>query len=180
MSDHAGTHVDAPKHFDPSPGALSIDQMPLEDFYTSAICLDLSHVDLGAAISVPEMEAALSASGQEIRDGDTVLLYMAFNKRIPFDDPRWQHDFPGLSLEAVHWLADAGCKIFGVEAISPAPEGELNFQAHNACGERGITHIEGLDNLDAVVGKGRFRFIGFPLKIREGSGGPMRAVALMD
>ncbi|KAK0941654.1 hypothetical protein LTR29_006714, partial [Friedmanniomyces endolithicus] len=165
-------------HF--GPGGKSIDQIPLEDFYTSAFCLDLSHVELGASISVPEMEDALSRSGQEIREGDTVLLYMAFNKRVPFEDPRWQHDFPGLSLEAVHWLADRGCKIFGVEAVSPAPEGELNFQAHNACGERGITHIEGLDNLESVVGKGRFRFIGFPLKIREGSGGPMRAVALFD
>lgn len=154
--------------------------MPLSDFYTSAICLDLSHVELKACITVPEMEAALSASGHEIRAGDTVLLYMAFNKRIPFNDPRWQHDFPGLSLESVYWLADKGCKIFGVEAISPAPEGEPNFQAHNACGERGITHIEGLDNLEEVVGKGRFRFIGFPLKIRDGSGGPMRAVALFD
>lgn len=180
MSDHAGTHVDAPKHFDPTPGALSIDQMPLEDFYTDAICLDLSHVELKASIGVPEMEAALAESGEEIRAGDTVLLYMAFNKRVHFDDPRWQHDFPGLSLEAVHWLADKGCKIFGVEAISPAPEGELNFKAHNACGERNITHIEGLDNLEQVLGKGRFTFIGFPLKIREGSGGPMRAVALLN
>ncbi len=171
VSDHAGTHVDAPKHFDPTPGALSIDQMPLEDLYTSAICLDLSHVELKASISVQEMEDALTKSGQEIQQGDTVLIYMAFNKRISFDDPRWQHDFPGLSLEAVHWLADRSCKILGVEAVSPAPEGELNFQAHNACGERGITHIEGLDNLDKVVGQGRFRFIGFPLKIRDGSGG---------
>lgn len=180
MSDHAGTHVDAPKHFDSSPGALSIDQMPIEDFYTSAICLDLSHVELKAEISVREMEAALEASGESIHPGDSVLLYMAFNKRIHFDDPRWQHDFPGLSVEAVHWLADKGCKIFGVEAISPAPEGEPNFKAHNACGERNITHIEGLDNLDAVVGKGRFTFLCFPLKIREGSGGPMRAVAVMN
>lgn len=154
--------------------------MPLSDFYTSAITLDLSSVELGASIPVSAMEAALAASGQEIREGDTVLLYMALNARIPFADPRWQHDFPGLALESVHWLADKGCKIFGVEAISPAPEGELNFQAHNACGERGITHIEGLDNLEAVVGKGRFTFIGFPLKIRDGSGGPMRAVAMLD
>ena len=100
--------------------------MPVEDFYTEAICLDLSHVELKAEISVKEMEEALAKSGQEIKQGDTVLLHMAFNKRIQFDDPRWQHDFPGLSLAAVYWLADRGCKIFGVEAISPAPEGEPN------------------------------------------------------
>ncbi|THW47901.1 kynurenine formamidase [Aureobasidium pullulans] len=180
FSDHAGTHVDAPKHFSAEPGAKSIDEMPLETFYTDAICLDLSHVELGAAISVNEMEAALFNSVQEIRTGDTVLLYMAYNKRVHFDDPRWQHVFPGLALESVHWLADKGCKVFGVEAVSPAPEGELNFQAHNACAERGITHIEGLDNVESVVGKGRFKFIGFPLKLRGGSGGPMRAVAVLD
>lgn len=180
FSDHAGTHVDAPKHFDPTPGALSVDQMPLSNFYTSGFALDLSHVELKASISVAEMEDALQKSGQEIQEGDTILIHMAYNKRVSFDDPRWQHDFPGLSLEAVHWLADKGCKMFGVEAVSPSPEGELNFQAHNACGERGITHMEGLDNLEAVLGKGRFRFVGFPLKFRGGSGSPIRAVAIFE
>ena len=56
----------------------------------------------------------------------------------------------------------------------------MNFQAHNICGERKMTHIEGLDNLDQVVGKGRFWFCGFPLKLREGSGSPIRAVAMFD
>ena len=133
MSDHAGTHVDAPKHFSAAPGALSIDQMPLEDFYTEAICLDLSHVELKAEISVGEMEDALKKTGQEIKKGDTVLIYMAFNKRIDFEDPRWQHDFPGLSLDAVHWLAEKGCKIFGVEAVSPSPEGIALHPAEALC-----------------------------------------------
>ncbi|KAF2773179.1 cyclase-domain-containing protein [Teratosphaeria nubilosa] len=80
MSDHAGTHVDAPKHFDPTPGALSIDQIPIEDFYTEAICLDLSFLELKQSANVKDMEMALEASGQDIREGDTVLLYMALNE----------------------------------------------------------------------------------------------------
>ena len=76
MSDHAGTHVDAPGAFRPAPGALSIDQVPLENFYTAAICIDLSHVPLKHAVTVAEMEAAREASGQEIRKGDTVLIQM--------------------------------------------------------------------------------------------------------
>ena len=43
LGDHAGTHVDAPCHFDDDPDALSIDKMPLETFFTEAVCLDLSH-----------------------------------------------------------------------------------------------------------------------------------------
>ena len=179
LSDHSGTHVDAFCHFDPSPEAASIDQMPLEDFYTEAICLDLSHVPLKHSITVEEMEAALAASGEEIKRGDTVLIYMAVTERL-LGKPEYGHDFPGLTVEAVHWLADKEIKMFGVEAVSPATEGENNFKAHLACGERGITHIECLTNLDKLIGKGRFRFIGFPLKIKGGTGSPIRAVAVLD
>ena len=179
LSDHSGTHVDAPVHFDPRPGAASIDEMPLEKFYTSAICLDLSLVPLKHAATVPEMEAALAASGQEIRPDDTVLIWMATNERL-LGKPGYLHDFPGLALESVHWLADKGIGMFGVEAISPAPEGEPNFQAHMACAERNITHMECLANLHRLIGRGRFRFIGFPLKIRGGTASPIRAVALFE
>ena len=79
----------------------------------------------------------------------------------------------------MHWLADKGIVMFGVEAISPAPEGEPNFKAHMACAERGITHMEGLMNLDQLIDKGRFQFIGFPLKIKGGTGSPIRAVAVV-
>lgn len=179
LSDHSCTHVDAPVHFDPSPNALSVDQMPLENFYTEAICLDLSHVPLKHAITVAEMEAALEKSGQEIKPRDTVLIHMGTNDRL-LGKPGYVHDFPGLSLEAVHWLADRKITMFGVEAISPSPEGELNFLAHKACAERGITHMECLANLDKLIGKGRFRFIGFPLKIRGGTASPIRAVAVLE
>ena len=179
LSDHSGTHVDAPAHFDPRPGAATIDAMPLEDFYTEAICLDLSHVPLRHAATVAEMEAALAASGEVIRPRDTVLVHMRVHQRL-FGTPGYLHDFPGLSVEAVHWLADRRITMFGVEAVSPAPEGELNFQVHLACAERGITHIECLMNLDRLVGRGRFRFVGFPLRIRGGTASPIRAVAIFE
>src|ERR1700712_1461738 len=107
MSDHAGTHVDAPVHFDSRSGAQSVEQMPLEDFYTEAFCLDLSHVPLGHAITIPEMEAALAKSGQLFKPRDTVLLWMGVEQRL-LGKPGYQHDFPGLAPESVHWLADQG------------------------------------------------------------------------
>lgn len=179
LSDHAGTHVDAPCHFNPDQNAPSIDQVPLENFYTEAICLDLSHVPLKHQITVAEMEEALAKSGEVIKPRDTVLLHMGVNMRL-FGKPSYLHDFPGLHVDAVHWLADKGILMFGVEAVSPAPEGEPNFKAHLACAERGITHIECLWNLDKLIGKRRFRFIGFPLKIRGGTASPIRAVAVLE
>ena len=107
--------------------------MPLENFYTEAICLNLSSVPLKHQISVAEMQNALEISGEEIKPRDTVLIYMGVNERL-FGKPEYLHDFPGLHVDAVHWLADKGILMFGVEAISPAPEGEPNF-AHMACAE---------------------------------------------
>jgi len=51
---------------------------------------------------------------------------------------------------------------------------------HKACLDLGITHIESLCNLEALIGQGEFRFIGLPLKWREGTGSPIRAVAVFD
>ncbi|HWK88102.1 MAG TPA: cyclase family protein [Xanthobacteraceae bacterium] len=179
FSDHAGTHVDAPVHFDPRPEALSIDKVPLEKFITSAFCVDLRNVPLKYSVPVDELKAAVEATGQKIQKGDTVLILLGTNERL-LGKPGYLHDFPGLSLEAIHWLADQGIGMFGVEAISPALEGELNFKAHMACAERGITHMECLANLEAVAGRGRFRFIGLPLKIRGGTASPIRAVAVFE
>jgi kynurenine formamidase len=47
------------------------------------------------------------------------------------------------------------------------------------CRARGITHYENLANLEEVVGR-RFTFVGFPLRIRGGTGSPVRAVAVLD
>jgi len=178
LGDHAGTHVDAPRHFNSDPAAPGIDAVPLENYYTEALCLDLSHVALKSQISAAELSEAERKSGAAIKPGDTVLLHMNFHART-WGTPAYLHDFPGLSEEAAHWLADKGIVAFGVEAISPGTEGANNFRVHQICRDRGITHYECLVNLDQLVGKGRFRFIAFPLKIKGGTGSPVRAVAVL-
>lgn len=179
LGDHAGTHVDAPAHFDARPGAETIDQMPLENFFTEAVCLDLSHKPLKSDISVEDLEEAVQAAGVEIKPRDTVLLHMDFHRRC-HGTPAYLTDFPGLTKESARWLGDKGILMFGVEAVSPGRPGRHNFEVHNLCRDVGFTHIEGLCNLEKLVGKGRFRFIGFPLKIRGGTAGPIRAVAWLD
>ena len=62
----------------------------------------------------------------------------------------------------------------------PGPEGTVNSLVHKACLELDITHIESLCNLEALLGKGQFTFIGLPMKWRGGTGSPIRAVAVFD
>lgn len=179
MGDHAGTHVDAPCHFDPRPEALGIGDVPLENFFTEAVCLDLSHIPLKTDITIADLEAAEEKAGVTIKAGDTVLLYTGFAEKT-LGTPAFITDFQGLVKESAEWLGNKGIMMFGVEPISPGRPGRNNFEVHNVCRDMGFTHMEGLVNLDKLVGKGRFRFIGFPLKIKGGTGSPIRAVAMLD
>ena len=179
IGDHAGTHVDAPRHFDSRPEAVPIDEMPLETFFTEAVCLDLSHKPLKSDIAIEDLEKAEQTAGVSIRSKDTVLLHMDFVRRC-YGTPEYLTDFPGLTKESATWLGNKGIGMFGVEAVSPGRPGRNNFEVHHVCRDLGFTHMEGLANLDKLVGKGRFRFIGFPLKIKGGTGSPIRAVAWLD
>jgi len=179
LGDHAGTHVDAPCHFDARPGAASIDQIPLENYFLDAVCLDLSHKALKSDISIADLEKAESTAGVTIQKNDMVLLHMDFYRRCHGTEG-YLTDFPGLTKESATWLGRKGIAMFGVEAVSPGRPGRNNFEVHHVCRDLGFTHVEGLVNLDKLIGKGRFKFIGFPLKIRGGTGSPIRAVAMLE
>lgn len=179
MGDHSGTHVDAPVHFDDRPGATTIDEVPLENFFTEAVCLDLSHKPLQSDITTADLEAAERAAGVAIKPRDTVLLHMDVYRRT-YGTDAYITDFPGLTKESATWLGEKNITMFGVEAVSPGRPGRNNFEVHHVCRDMGFTHMEGLVNLDQLVGAGRFRFIGFPLRIKGGTGSPIRAVAWLD
>lgn len=175
MIDHVGTHVDAFIHT--RRDGKTIDQMPLDMFMGKAACLDLQHIhDLGD-IDVKELEQAEKKAGVMI-DGHIVLLCTGLHKRhFPNDKIVWSN--PGITGEATHWLADRS-RMHGVEGPSTDKPSNNLFPNHRVCRDRGITHYEWLCNLEELLGKGEFEFSGLPLKIGNGSGSPVRAVAFLS
>jgi kynurenine formamidase len=173
MLDHVGTHVDAPLHV--APDGIPIDQVPLEWFTGPAVCLDLRDTpDLGD-IDVADLEAAEQVSGVRI-DGHIVLLCTGFHARH-WPDPEVVRSNPGLTAEATHWLADHHSRLHGVEGPSTDKAGTTHFASHRVCRDRGIGHYEWLVGLERLLGRGEFRFTGFPLRWVGGTGSPVRAVA---
>jgi kynurenine formamidase len=176
-SNHAATHVDAIGHY--LPGGEQISEMPLDTFAGDAICIDIRDYPGGHDVTAAETEAAVAASGQELRAGD-ILLFCSDHYNRTAGTPAFLNGFNGVSAEAVHWMADRGVKIFGVETISPDLVYETDdYPTHRACGDRGITHYENLNNLKDVVGR-RFMFYGFPLRLETAYGSPVRAVGVLD
>jgi kynurenine formamidase len=176
-SNHAATHVDAFGHY--QPGGASLQEMPLDTFCGEAICVDIRGFSRGHDVTADEVAAAVATSGQELRDGD-ILLFCSDHYNQTAGTPAFLDGFCGISAEAVHWMADRGVKIFGVETISP----DLvyltdRYPTHRACAERGLTHYENLNDLVEVLGQ-RFEFYGFPLKLETAYGSPVRAVGILD
>ncbi|HJU57096.1 MAG TPA: cyclase family protein [Pyrinomonadaceae bacterium] len=178
LGEHTGTHVDAINHMARQYRGQSIDTMPLTMFYTEGICLDLSDKGLMELIEIADLERALAVAQLDIKRGDTVLLYTDHYRRA-FGTENW-HRGPGVSIEAARWLGGQGIAAFGVEPASPGVRGVSNKEVHWVCGELGFTHYENMMNLHQLVGRGRFRFIGLPLRIRGGTGSPVRAVAVFE
>lgn len=178
LGEHTGTHVDALSHMARQYRGQSIDTMPLTMFYTEGICLDFSHKGLRELIEPADLEHALSEARLDIKPGDTVLLYTDHYRRA-FGTEDWQNG-PGVSAEATRWLGGQRIAAFGVETMAPGVLHVSNKEVHHICGELGFTHYENMINLQQLVGRGRFRFIGLPLRIRGGTGSPVRAVAIFE
>jgi kynurenine formamidase len=176
LGEHSGTHVDASNHMARQYRGQSIDTMPLTMFYTEGICLDLSHKRLRELIEPSDVERALAEAGLDIKPGDTVLLYTDHYRRA-FGTADWHHG-PGISAQAARWLGGQKIAAFGVETMAPGVLKVSNREVHHICGELGFTHYENMINLHQLNGRGRFRFVGLPLKIRGGTGSPVRAVAV--
>lgn len=190
VSEHGPTHCDAIWEFEPS--GPTIDHMDFELFYGDAICVDLRHIRYPDYITIDDIKEALTKAKLEIRKGDIFIMYTGHYERthptLHSDDDMVdvlnyggmgaQHT--GIGYETGKWLAEQGVVNIGVDspAIDQTPD-DLDFGGHQACGEFGMTNTENLCNLDKVAGK-RFVYMGLPLKIRAGSGSPIRAVALIE
>lgn len=176
ISEHGGTHSDAVWEYKSS--GKTIENMPLEYFFGSAICIDLSNIPYSRCIEIKDIEISLKESNLQIEKGDILLMYTGHYDRN-FNTDKWQTEYSGLSYDAARYLATSGVVNIGVDDPAIDHPKDLNFSGHLVCGEYDITNTENLCNLDQLVGK-RFLYFGLPLKIREGSGSPIRAIALLE
>ena len=176
MTEHCGTHVDAFYHMDPN--GLSVDEMPLEYFFGKAVCLDLRQITERGTITPEDLERAEQASGVAI-DGHIVLLATGLHRKF-YPRPEILTQNAELSAEAVRWLWERGSRVHGVEGASTDILDKNTFPSHRACRDLKMAHYEWLVNLEELIGAGEFLFYGIPLKLKRGSGSPVRAFAVLN
>ncbi|ASA24115.1 cyclase family protein [Paenibacillus donghaensis] len=174
INEHGPTHSDAIYEYDPK--GPTIDEMALEYFYGPAVCLDVSHISPDDYITRQDLEQALQKDRLHLDQGDIVLLYTGHYNRA-YGTEEWLTRYTGLNYAAAEWLAKQGIVNIGVDSPSIDNPLDPQFSGHLICREYAITNTENLCNLDKISQR-RFLYFGLPLKIRQGTGSPIRAVAV--
>ena len=182
MNEHNGTHVDAPAHFvsDSKPEAhKTIEQIDPGRLIGRGVRLDCRGSKEGDYISA-DFIRDWEANHGTIEAGDIVLFNFGWSQHwgLRPDNRRYLNDWPGVSIEAAEYLVSKSIAAVGVDTLSPDPPAALaSHYIHRMVLENQVLIIENLTRLDELPDF--FLFMALPLKIRRGSGSPIRAVAVV-
>ena len=188
-AEHGGTHVDAPVHF--AQGRWSVDQIPVQQLMGDAAVVDVSAAAATQPdyqVTVADLEAWERAHGS--LNGTILLLRTDYSKRWP-DAARYlgtaergesavaNLHFPGLHPDAARWLvASRTVKAVGIDTASIDYGQSTLYETHRVLYERNIPGLENVTNLDRLPARGA-TVIALPMKIKGGSGAPLRVIAIV-
>jgi kynurenine formamidase len=193
VSSHNGTHLDAPYHhhstMDGGKRAITIDEVPLEWCQNPGVKLDFRHLEDGYIVTPPDVEAELRRVGHELQPLDIVVVNTSAG--LKYGKPDYLHSGCGMGRDATLWLLERGVRVTGTDAWSwDAPfsitarrwakdrNPQIIWEGHRASIDVGYCHIEKLSNLEALPATG-FTISCFPIKLKNGSAGFTRAVAII-
>ena len=189
-AEHGGTHIDAPVHF--AEGRNSVDRIPLEQLVGEGYVVDVTgrcEANPDYQITIDDFLQWEQANG-EIPKGAIVLLRTGYGKHWPDRKKYMGTDgrgagavaglhFPGLDPAAARWLAGSrSIKAVGLDTPSIDYGQSTLFESHRALSDKNIPAFENLAGLDQLPAK-NFSVIALPMKIRNGSGGPLRVIAIL-
>lgn len=108
-----------------------------------------------------------------------VLFYTGHYDRH-YPNPEYLENYTGFSYEAaVYLIEEKGIRLWGADTPSPDRPPTTNYPVHQHYKKTRVPHMENLCNLEKLFGR-EFMFYGFPLRVRKGSGSPIRAVAIVS
>ena len=189
-AEHGGTHLDAPIHF--AEGRWAADEIPLTSLLTPVVVIDVSaqaEADPDYRLDRAAIDAWESEHGM-IPPGTAVLMNAGYAQYWP-DRVKYmgtaaqgpeavaELHFPGFSLAAAQFLYEQrGVVSVGLDTPSIDYGQSKDFVVHRYLYDHNVLGFENVANLDRLPPRGAF-IIALPMKIRGGSGGPLRIVALI-
>jgi len=189
LETHGTTHVDAPWHYNSAirgQKAQTIDELPLEWFFSGGVKLDFHAKEDGEAITIEDVKKELRRMQYVLKPMDIVLMYTG--RDVFYGQSDYFFKGCGVTAEATRWLYEKGIRVMGIDAWGW--DMPLHLQAQKAAVENktGIfwaahqidaaySHMERLVNLGGLPPFG-FQVACFPLKSKGASGAPARVGAI--
>jgi len=174
LGTHTGTHVDAPRHF--VKGGTTIENTDLDLYHGPARVLDFTDLPDKTEITLEMLQGRIGADFPP-----RILFRYDWERRL--DNLEYYSHHPYLSEDACRWLVAQGVKLVGFDA--PMPDDPRNGRGaekdspnHTILLGGGTAILEYLVNL-AQIPPGDFILSALPIKIAEGDGAPVRAVAIV-
>ncbi|MCB2228689.1 MAG: cyclase family protein [Desulfarculaceae bacterium] len=201
---HTGTHIDALGHISvnrqvhgvgditPFQGYEGLKKGGIEEvdpIFCKGHLLDIAGhlgvdcLESGYPIDPPALEGASRACGAELGPGDAVLIRTGWIQH--FSDPQkyigHEHGAPGLVESGARWLADKGVKFVGSDTSALEKTPSPGLPVHGILLVENGIHIMEVLNLEELAADkaADFLFIALPLKIRGGTGSPIRPIAVV-
>lgn len=167
MSAHAGTHVDAPRHY--STTGAGVEAVPLDVLIGPARLVTLAVREI---ITVDDIRSALRVAHGASSTPVARLLIRTRASAVP--DEVWEGSFVYFDPHAADWLGAHGVRLIGTDAPSVDPATSKALPAHKAFLRHNVVIVENLSLRD--VPDGEYELIALPLKIQDNDAAPARVV----
>jgi kynurenine formamidase len=190
FGEHAGSHVDAPAHAVAAMSDRTVDRFPVDRFIAPYVKYDVSGQapQPGDLVSRSVLEEVAARGGLELRPGDIAIVQFGWDRHYKPDadvETRqwWVRNAPGLAADACEYLVERGVSAVGSDTAT-CDAAVVDGSITSAVGHlraflpAEILIFETLIGLAAAPSRGIF--VGLPLRIRGGSGSPIRAVLIEE
>ena len=173
LSTHTGTHMDAPYHF--LEKGAKIHEISLKKLVSEAVLIK-SKKKGGESITKTDIQKFEKKHGK-IDGFSSVIFYTGWQRNL--QKKYYFTKNPGLSVSAAKYLASKKVSLVGIDSPSIDLGTDSKFSVHQIFAKKGMLIVENLANLDKIKSS-KFHLVVLPLKLKNATGSPVRAIAFVE
>jgi len=173
LSTHTGTHMDAPYHF--LEKGAKIHEISLKKLVSEAVLIK-SKKKGGESITKIDIQKIEKKHGK-IVSFSSVIFYTGWQRNL--QKKYYFTKNPGLSVSAAKYLASKKINLVGIDSPSIDLGKDSKFSVHQIFAKKGMLIVENLANLEKIKSS-KFHLVVLPLKLKNATGSPVRAIAFVE
>ena len=173
LSSHTGTHLDAPYHF--LEKGAKIHEISLKKLVSEAVLIQ-SRKKSNESVTKTDIQKFEKKHGK-IASFSSVIFYTGWQRNL--QKKYYFTKNPGLSVSAAKYLASKKVSLVGIDSPSIDLGTDSKFSVHQIFAKKGILIVENLANLEKIKSS-KFHLVVLPLKLKNATGSPVRAIAFVE